>query len=236
MRIVGVSGGPNRNGSSATLMRRVLDGASSVGATCEEIHLIDFDIKYCNGCMTCMRTGQCVIVDDFLSLKEKLANCDGIILATPTYGMSQSARMKNFITDRLGMYSVYTSEFRKKYFVGIATAGAIGAKKTAKMLANTYAVGFWDKAYVTGVMGVSTSKGFHDYHVEQQPDKLIKAFNLGIRLANDIKTSKTYPLQNLLENLMMRYIVSNVARKNITTNKDSTLKAVYDKLIESGDL
>ena len=74
--------------------------------------------------MRCMATGRCGLADDAMALRDKLYESDGIILASPSFGVQPDARMKNFLTDRIGMFTVYTSSLGGKYFAGISTAGA----------------------------------------------------------------------------------------------------------------
>jgi len=79
-----------------------------------------------------MSTGKCNIHDDVEELKQKLYQSDGIVLASPSYGIMPTAIMKNFIVDRIGMFTAYTSGFGGKYFAGVSACDGIGAKKVAK--------------------------------------------------------------------------------------------------------
>ena len=158
MKIIGLYTSSTKNGNTAKLVKAAIESACECGADTEELYLNDYCIEYCRGCMSCMRIGSCIISDDFALLKEKLYNADGIILGSPSYGMRPTARMKNFIVDRLGMLSVYTSAFGSKYFAGISTAGGMGASKVAKELAKTFAIGFFKRGYVTGSFGCTLSK------------------------------------------------------------------------------
>ncbi len=159
MVITAVPGSPNRNGNTAKLVRRALEGAYTLGARVELIYLRDYRIEYCNGCLSngsdtfCLARGRCIIADDAELLKGKLMASDGIILASPSYGIQPSARMKNFLTDRIGMWTAYTSGFAGRYFVGISTAGGIGANKVARDLAFSSTVGFFGRAFASGWQG-----------------------------------------------------------------------------------
>ncbi|MDF1569165.1 MAG: flavodoxin family protein [Spirochaetaceae bacterium] len=125
---------PSRNGNTAVLARAALEAARAEGADTEKIVLSEHHIEYCRGCMHCMRTGTCLIDDEAFALRDKLYTSDGIILASPSYGIQMTARMKNSLVDRIGMFTVNTSSFGGKHFVGISTAGGIGAKKVARKL------------------------------------------------------------------------------------------------------
>ena len=54
MKILGVSLG-TKNGNNDTMCRVALEAAKNAGAEIEFIHLFDWDIKYCSGCVACSR-------------------------------------------------------------------------------------------------------------------------------------------------------------------------------------
>lgn len=137
MKVTAVLGSPSKNGNTCIMAREVLRGARDAGAETEEIFLAGHHIEYCKGCIGktpkhCMSTGKCNIHDDVEELKQKLYQSDGIVLASPSYGIMPTAIMKNFIVDRIGMFTAYTSGFGGKYFAGVSACGGIGAKKVAK--------------------------------------------------------------------------------------------------------
>ena len=227
MKITAVIGSPSRNGNTAVLARAALEAARSEGADTEEIVLSEHHIEYCRGCMNCMRTGTCLIEDEAFALRDKLYASDGIILASPSYGIQMTARMKNFLVDRIGMFTVYTSSFGGKYFVGISTAGGIGAKKVARTLAEEYAAGFFRRGYISGSLGILRGHG----RVEDVPGALEQSRALGRRLASDIEEGQTYPFQCLGRRLITRFVVRPMILKNIRQNKDGTLKAVWETIM-----
>ncbi len=243
MKITAVLGSPNRNGNTAALLHEVIKGAGDCinadkieGASIETIFLAEHRIDFCLGCLSsgvkeyCMSKGSCNIKDDMEQLKKKLYESDGIIFASPSYGIQPSARMKNFITDRIGMFSVYTSSLSGTYFIGLSTAGGIGAPKVAKKLAGEYAVGFFGRGYVTGSLGIHVGHG----RTEDFPKALGKARRLGIKLVRDIRKKRKYPFQKIGNRLLTRLLIKPIIKKNILNNKDHTMKAVYNNLLKRG--
>lgn len=234
MLITAVLGSPSRDGNTCVLAREILRGAKDAGAEVDEIFLAEYNIEFCRGCISkdarnmCMSAGRCVIDDDVNMLRQKLYDSDGIVLASPSYGMMPSARMKNFMVDRIGMYTAYTSSLGGKYFVGASTCGGIGAKKVAKGLADHFINGFHMRAYGTGC--ISAKLGYD--RVEDRPEVLEEAYRLGKRLVNDIETGKKYPLQKLYSRAMKKLVVRRIILKNIYANKDGRMKAVYENLVE----
>jgi hypothetical protein len=133
--------------------------------------------------------------------------------------------MKNF-SDRIGMHSVYRSLLGDKYVAGIATAGAIGAHKTAKMLTRI-ADGFHCNGRVSGVLGVHIGHG-------NAAAALPQARQLGRKIAEDIRTQKKYPFQRLFENLLSALVLKRLMRKNVLENKDGKMKGVYEYWLAKG--
>ena len=236
MKITAVLGGPNRNGNTARLVERALDGARELGAETELIHLCDHRIEYCRGCLSngsrtfCLAAGRCSIPDDAEMLKRTLDESDGIILASPSYGIQPTARMKNFLTDRIGMWTAYTSGFAGKYFIGISTAGGIGARKVARDLAHSAAVGFFGRAYASGSLGVLVG---HDT-VDRFPKQLDRAYRLGKKLARDVMSRRRYPFQKLGDRVLNRLLVRRMILRNILAHRDGRMKAVYANLTARG--
>jgi multimeric flavodoxin WrbA len=234
MKIIAVLGSPTKNGNTCVLAREVLKSAKEEGAEIEEIFLADYKIDYCKGCISlnlkkhCMSTGRCNIDDDVNVLRQKLYEADGVVLSSPSYGMMETARMKNFIVDRIGMFTAYTSGLGGKYFVGISTCGGIGATKVAQSMAKHFIAGFHKRAYMTGYLGVKLAYN----RIEEYPETMKKAYTLGKKLVNDIKSKKQYPFQKLFDRIMMALVVRSIILKNIYTNKDGIMKAVYENLGE----
>ncbi|MHA1916067.1 MAG: flavodoxin family protein [Promethearchaeota archaeon] len=225
--MVGVISSPHPYGNSAKLAQNVLKGAKKMGAETEEIHLPDFNLKYCKGCLSCVSGNKCVLNDDLNYLRNVLLACDGIVISSPCYGIEPNALMMNFL-QRIGIYTVYRSALKDKYVVGISTAGAIGAKKVAKQLTGI-TDGLFGGGCRTGILGVKI--GF-----KTVDRKLLKAQKLGKKLVHDISCKKKYYFQNLLSKFLRKIIISKVMKKNIEKNKTGRMSGVYLYLQENGIL
>ena len=238
MKIIAINGSPNRNGNTAALVEASLQAARQAGAETEHIFLRDHRIEFCRGCLSngtsqfCMSAGRCLIPDDMEMLREKLQSANGIILASPSYGIEPTARMKNFITDRLGLLAVYTSSLKGKYFAGISTAGAIGAKAVAKKLARSYSTGFFGRAYVSGWVGAAVA----DTKLSTESPQAETARRLGTKMAYDIQRGSAYPFQQLGQRLITRILVRPMIVKNILSHRATTMRAVYATLASQGVL
>ena len=103
MRVVGINGSPRKYGNTFKLLKVALKVAEAEGAETELVHLIDYDIKPCIGCLCDDQKAcryPCVIEDDMKELYDLVLESNGLIIATPVYWFSPSGIVKNFI-DRL---------------------------------------------------------------------------------------------------------------------------------------
>ncbi len=106
MKILGISLG-TKNGNNDTMCRVALEAAKEKGAEIEFIHLFDWDINYCSGCVACSRglvMGKgmiCTQKDDFAALYDKMIEADGILIVDPIFE-SGGTGLFHSITDRMG--------------------------------------------------------------------------------------------------------------------------------------
>ena len=232
MKIIGVISSPSRDGNTATLVREALQAASTQGAEVEEIFLPEHNLRFCQGCSRCLVEGRCPQPDSFEEIRSKVYAADGLVLGSPTYGEAPNAIMKNFF-DRLGLYTVFSSSLAGKYFVGISTAGAMGAGGVAKKLTGIASGPFgalFGRAYVSGSLGVARG----GKRIEEQPAVLEKARRLGTRLADDISRGRRYPFQNLVGRAMSALFLRRAFERSIKDFRGREMKAVYESLVKRG--
>lgn len=85
MKVLGISCSLRKGSNTEILVEEALVGAREVGAEAELLSLIGKEIKPCDGCFSCEKTGKCHIKDDMQPIYEKLLEADGIIIGTPVY-------------------------------------------------------------------------------------------------------------------------------------------------------
>jgi len=230
MKVVGVISSGHVNGNTASLVREALNGARDAGAATEEIFLPALDIRFCTGCLRCSELGECVQDDDFEKVRRSLSEADGIILSSPTFGAAPCARMKNLF-DRLGLFEYMTSSvFGGKYVAAISTAKSFGARDTVKQLTGLPLHTVFQRAYVSGGLGVILRGG---KEATDFPQFVRQSRSLGQRVARDVQQQRRYPMQNLgsrLMNTMMRPMLS----KGIAQYKDTQMAGVYQNLVRRG--
>ena len=108
--IVAIYGSPRREGNTATLLKKAIEGARDSGAEVEEIVLRDLKISPCLEIYGCMQAGECAIKDDFQIVRDKILASQGLILASPVFFYAVSSHTK-ILMDR------FQSLWVKKYWV-----------------------------------------------------------------------------------------------------------------------
>ena len=98
MHMVIVLGSPRRNGNSEMLAKAVAEGMESEGGTVEYLRLNDLDIRPCQGCGGCDKSGECVVKDDMTEIYGKVDNADRLLLVTPIYFYAMSAQVAVALT------------------------------------------------------------------------------------------------------------------------------------------
>ena len=130
MKCLAIQASPNKDGLTASLAQKVLDGFKSEGGIVELIHLNHMDIKPCMACEKgwgeC-RDGTCIIADDFQGIRDKMGDADVIVFSTPVYFGDLSESAKRFL-DRLRRTEAFSGcdTCYRKRFIGVAAAGGSG--------------------------------------------------------------------------------------------------------------
>jgi len=128
MKVLVIMGSP-RKGNTYRAVRKIEEVMRSKGdVEFEYLMLKDVNLSQCCGCFSCFEKGEehCPFKDDAPLIEQKMHDADGVIFATPVYGMGVSALMKNFI-DRLS-YIFHRPRFFHKKALLLSTTGATGLK------------------------------------------------------------------------------------------------------------
>ncbi len=101
MKIIGVIASPRKEGNTAWIVNKILEGAKEQGAETQAWYFSDLDIEPCRGCLCCHQGDRgCVIKDDMQKLYVAIEQAGAIVLGSPIYMGQMSAQAKIF-TDRL---------------------------------------------------------------------------------------------------------------------------------------
>jgi multimeric flavodoxin WrbA len=136
MKVVAFNGSARKDGNTAILVNAVFDELKKARIKTELVQLAGKKMHGCTGCGKCWenKDRRCVITNDFANdCIEKMADADGIILASPTYFADVSAEMKALI-DRAGFVAMANDAmFCRKVgaaVVAVRRGGAIHAFDT----------------------------------------------------------------------------------------------------------
>ena len=118
-KVLVISTSLRRNSNSHGLAEEFAKGAKEAGHQVELISLIGRQIEYCVGCLSCQRTGQCVIEDDANLIAEKMLKADVVCYATPIYYYEMAGQMKTLL-DRMNPLFSADYKFRDVYMLSTA--------------------------------------------------------------------------------------------------------------------
>ena len=95
-----------RPGSNSDLLaQRFTQGAREAGHEVEVLSLRGKDLRFCNGCLACLKAPRCVIQDDANDLVEKMGAAEVLCFATPVYYYGMSGQMKTLLDRANPLYS-----------------------------------------------------------------------------------------------------------------------------------
>lgn len=144
MKVVAFNGSARKEGNTSILIGTVFEQLNEEGIETEEVALAGTRIHGCTACYGCFqaKNKSCVLTDDIANeCIERMAEADGIILASPTYFADMSPEMKALI-DRSGMVARANGNmFRRKIGAAIVTVRRGGAINVFDSLNHFFLIG-----------------------------------------------------------------------------------------------
>jgi len=175
MKILVIMGSPRKGNTfhAAERIREILQQTLTV--EWEYVMLRDVDLEQCRGCYTCFARGEefCPIKDDASNLEQKMLDADGVIFATPVYGLQVSGLMKVFI-DRHSYLFHRPRFFRQKALI-LTTAGAVGIKEVLNYLDLVARIWGFDVAARVGILSSATMEPLPAHREQENERRLQKA-------------------------------------------------------------
>ncbi len=101
-KILILNGSPRKNGNTAALIDRFIDGAQKVGHDITRFNIQQMNIHPCIGCLKGGKdpNSPCTQKDDMDKIYKAFKECDLVVLASPMYYWSFTAQLKA-VLDRL---------------------------------------------------------------------------------------------------------------------------------------
>ena len=85
MKILALTGSPNKNGSSNLLASEFIRGAEEAGHSVRVVDAAHAQIAPCTGCIHCGYDGPCVQKDDMEAIRPLILDADMLAFVTPLY-------------------------------------------------------------------------------------------------------------------------------------------------------
>jgi NAD(P)H-dependent FMN reductase len=151
MKILVIMGSPRKGNTfhAAERIREILQ--EEVPVEWEYVMLGDIKLEQCRGCLSCFVKGEeyCPLKDDASIMEQKMQDADGVIFATPVYGMQVSGLMKVFI-DRHS-YILHRPRFFRQKALLLTTTGVMGIKDVLNYLDGVARIWGFDVAARVGI-------------------------------------------------------------------------------------
>lgn len=96
-KILVISSSLRAKSNSQILAESFAKGAGEAGHEVETVSLRGKDLKFCQGCLGCVKTGKCTIKDDAPEIVKKMHDTDIIAFATPIYYYGMCGQMKTLL-------------------------------------------------------------------------------------------------------------------------------------------
>ncbi len=164
---------------------------------CEHIMLNEKDIGLCHGCLSCTKTGKCIIDDDVQSILDSMQKADLIIMCTPVHISQVSTVLKNFL-DRI-FVKMHVFEFLGKPCINMVTTNGSGEKETLRYM-----------RHVSNLLGMieigSIFKSRNDKFHQRGMDKLV---GKTVKVLSEPSSVKPSLMNKLYFNSMRKIIRDN---------------------------
>lgn len=168
-----------RGGSNSEILAKECEkGAKAAGHDVQFLSLKEKEIKYCIGCLSCQRSGSCVIKDDVADILEIVRKAEVIVFATPIYYYEMSGQMKTLL-DRLNPLYASDYAFREIYLIATAAENEDSAFDKAYNGLQGW-VDCFEKATLKGIVmggGIDDARSAAKHN-----DIMKKAYKLGTEL------------------------------------------------------
>ena len=164
MKVLAINGSPRKDGNTATLLQHALDGASSVGAKTELIHLADYKYSGCVSCFACKRKGtkfigKCAVNDEISPILEKAMTGKAIFFGSPIYLGDVTSLMRAFL-ERLIFMNISYDDPSYSNFTGSIPTAFIYTMNLPPQAADLF-----EYVYRMNSSVLQTLKGTSDYYI-----------------------------------------------------------------------
>ena len=137
MKVLLINGSPRTDGNCARLLAEAQKVFEAEGVEVVRYDVGAKDIRGCVACGGCAKRGECVLGGDIPALAKTLAECDGMIVASPVYYASPNGSVLSLL-DRLFMSA--NCDLRMKVGASFAVARRAGTVSAFDVLNKYYTI------------------------------------------------------------------------------------------------
>jgi NAD(P)H-dependent FMN reductase len=125
--VLGIVGSPRKNGLTARVVQKTLEGVAQTRLKTEILYLADFHIQPCRDChptLMCRKNDRCYHKDDFATISRRIDESCGLVLGSAVYYGDVTRSIDNLMNKKVR----YRKERPKEGIpgIGIAVAGGGG--------------------------------------------------------------------------------------------------------------
>ncbi len=213
VKVLAINASPRKYGNTYKLLKVAVRAAEESGGKVDVIHLYDYDLKPCKGCISDDEEAcrpPCLMEDDAWEVLKKVRDSDAMIVATPIYWYGPPGHLKTLI-DKMTVFENMAVVEGRSWVEGkvagfIAAGGDSGEILTIAYLMVVFnSMGFlippWALAYYTGLGDA----------LERQ-DRVLDAANVGlavVRAVKEVRVKEWYE-PHLLEKLGGGELINSV--------------------------
>jgi Multimeric flavodoxin WrbA len=135
MKVLAINGSPRAAGNCGRALALVGERLGKEGIDFEVLQVGHEAIHGCIGCGSCGKTGKCVFGDDLVNATvDKMAEVDGIVLASPVYYSGVAGTMKCFCDRAFYVSGARGGLFRHKVGAALVAVRRSGGSSTLDCL------------------------------------------------------------------------------------------------------
>lgn len=127
MSVLGIVGSPRKNGLTAQVVQKTIEGATKARIKTDILYLKDFHIQPCRDChptLSCWEDDKCYHRDDFEAISRRVDQANGLVLGSAVYYGEVTRSVDNLISKKVRHMKDRPREGIPG--VGVAVAGGTG--------------------------------------------------------------------------------------------------------------
>ena len=188
MKVLAINGSARKSGNTQLMIEEAAKSLKSARVQVESVYVIDHNIKPCNACEVCYtKPWHCPIKDDAVKLLRRMAEADGLIIASPVYCTDVTAQLRALIDRSVIPY--IEQDFKDKVGGAIIVGGGAHGGQELALIQVMEFFHYQGMIVASPKFGLGGAMGTADKGGDIRKDKegLKSARELGVRMAELLK-------------------------------------------------